>query len=130
MSCLSPYYFVYDCNAKTVTLAILGVPRVEWKGASGSYPSKVISSIRARRLVYKGYLSYLDFLQDTSFKPPLMDSVPMVQEFLNVFSYDLGGVHPDRVIDFAIDLEPDTKPNFVPPYCMALVELKELKDRL
>ncbi|XP_069145617.1 uncharacterized protein [Solanum lycopersicum] len=119
MSCLSPYHVVLDCNAKTLALAILGVPRVEWKGASGSYPSKVISFICAQRLVEKGYLPYLDFLQNTSFKTPHMDSVPMVQEFPNVFSYDLPGVPPDRDIDFALDLAPDTKPIYVPPYCMA-----------
>ena len=31
MDWLSPYHAVLDCNAKTVTLAMPGVPRVEWK---------------------------------------------------------------------------------------------------
>ena len=47
MDWLSPYHAVLDCNAKTVTLAMPGVPRVEWKNVSGSYPRKVISFIRA-----------------------------------------------------------------------------------
>ena len=47
MDWLSPYHVVLDCNAKTVTLAMLGVPRVEWKSVSGSYHIKVISFIRA-----------------------------------------------------------------------------------
>ena len=47
----------------------------------------------------------------------------MVQEFLDVFP-------PDRDINFAIDLEPGTKPISIPPYRMALAELKELKDQL
>ncbi|XP_015165067.1 uncharacterized protein [Solanum tuberosum] len=89
MNWLSPYHAVLDCNAKTVTLAMPGVPRVEWKGANGSYPSKVISFIRAQP-----------------------------------------GVPPDRDIDFAIDLEPGTKPISIPPYRMAPAELKELKDQL
>ncbi|MBX4377745.1 hypothetical protein K4H02_22060, partial [Mycobacterium tuberculosis] len=54
---LSPYHVVLDCNAKTVTLAMPGVPRVEWKSVSGSYPRKVISFIRAKRLVERGCLS-------------------------------------------------------------------------
>ena len=45
MDWLSLYHAVLDCNAKTVTLAMTGVPRVEWKSVSGSYPSKVISFI-------------------------------------------------------------------------------------
>ena len=59
-----------------------------------------------------------------------MDSVPVVQEFLDVFPSDLPGVPPDRDIDFAIDLEPGTKPISIPPYRMAPAELKELKDQL
>ena len=47
MDWLSPYHAVLDCNAKTVTLAMPGVSRVEWKSVSGTYPSKVISFIRA-----------------------------------------------------------------------------------
>ena len=47
MDWLSPYHVVPDCTAKTVTLAMTGVPKVECKGVSGSYPSKVISFIRA-----------------------------------------------------------------------------------
>ena len=54
----------------------------------------------------------------------------MVQEFLDVFPYDLAGVPPDRDIDFAIDLEPGTKPISIPPYRRAPAELKELKDQL
>ena len=130
MDWLSPYHVVLDCNAKTVTLAMPGVPRVEWKSVSGSYPRKVISFIRAQRLVERGCLSYLAFIRDTSVEPPSMDSVPVVQEFLDVFPSDLPGVPPDRDIDFAIDLEPGTKPISIPPYRMAPAELKDLKDQL
>ena len=78
---LSHYHVVLDCNAKTVTLAMTGVPKVECKGVSGSYPSKVISFIRTQRLVERGCLTYLDFIRDTSVEPPPMDSVPVVHEF-------------------------------------------------
>ena len=130
MDWLSHYHAVLDCNAKTVTLAMPGVPRVEWKSVSGSYPSKVISFIRAKRLVERGCLSYLAFIRDTSVEPPPTNSFPVVQEFLDVFPSDLPGVPPDRDIDFAIDLEPGTKPISIPPYRMAPAELKELKDQL
>ncbi|XP_049378158.1 uncharacterized protein LOC125842924 [Solanum stenotomum] len=39
-------------------------------------------------------------------------------------------LHPDRDIDFAIDLESGTKPISIPPYHMAPAQLKELKDKL
>ncbi|WMV38264.1 hypothetical protein MTR67_031649 [Solanum verrucosum] len=44
---LSSHHAILDCYAKIVTLVISCVWRVEWTGASGSYPSKVISYIRA-----------------------------------------------------------------------------------
>ena len=78
MDWLSPYHDVLDCNAKTVTLAMPGIPRVEWKSASGSYPSKVIYFIRAQKLVERRCLSYLAFIRDTSVEPPCMDTVPVV----------------------------------------------------
>ena len=37
---------------------------------------------------------------------------------------------PDRDIDFCIDLEPATRPIFIPPYRMAPSELRELKAQL
>ncbi|WMV14411.1 hypothetical protein MTR67_007796 [Solanum verrucosum] len=40
MDWLSSHHVILDCYANTVTLAMLGVPSVEWTGASGSYYSK------------------------------------------------------------------------------------------
>ena len=56
--------------------------------------------------------------------------MPVVNEFLNVFPEDFPGVPPLRVIDFGIDLEVDTEPISIPPYRMALGELKDLKMQL
>lgn len=49
---------------------------------------------------------------------------------MNVFPTYLPGVHLDKVIDFDIDVEPDTKPISISPYHMAPAELKELKEQL
>ncbi|WMV42263.1 hypothetical protein MTR67_035648 [Solanum verrucosum] len=51
MDCLSPHHVIIDFCAKNVSLAMPGVPRVEWTGASGSYLSKVFFFIRDQRLV-------------------------------------------------------------------------------
>ncbi|WMV08952.1 hypothetical protein MTR67_002337 [Solanum verrucosum] len=122
---LSPYHASLNCNSKIVTLVLLDVLRVEWTGACGSYPSKVISFIHAHILVERGCLSYLTFNRDTSIELPLQDSIPVVQEFLNVFLSNVPGDLPDRDIDFAIYLKSGTKPIYVPPCHMAPLELKE-----
>ncbi|MCF8701934.1 hypothetical protein L3054_11165, partial [Corynebacterium sp. MC-10] len=130
MDWLSPNHAILDCYAKIVTLAMPDVPKIEWKGDSGSYPSKVISYIHAQKLVDRGCLSYLAFIRDTSMEPPSRESIPVVQEFVDMFPTDLPGLPPDRDIDFPIDLESGTKPISIPPYRMAPAELKELKEQL
>ncbi|XP_069147104.1 uncharacterized protein [Solanum lycopersicum] len=80
------YAFPGSSEAETSNAVITvmpGIPRVGWKSASGSYPSKVISFIRAQKLMERGCFSYLAFIRDTSVEPPSMDSVPVVQEFLD-----------------------------------------------
>ena len=52
-------------------------------------------------------------------------SVPVVNEFQDVFPDNFLGVPPPREIDFNIDLEPNTKPISIPSYRMRPVELKD-----
>ena len=54
----------------------------------------------------------------------------MVKDFPEVFPDDLPRVLPKREIDFGIDIIPDTRPIFIPPYKMAPAELKDLKEQL
>lgn len=46
------------------------------------------------------------------------------------FPVELPGLPLVTKISFEIDLAPDTTPILLPPYWMALVELKELKEQL
>ena len=78
----------------------------------------------------KGLLCLLVSVNDLDHDVPFIDSVPVVNEFLDVFPEDFPGVPPLREIDFGIDLEHDTKPISIPPYWMAPAELKELKLQL
>ncbi|XP_070045479.1 uncharacterized protein [Nicotiana tomentosiformis] len=64
---------------------------------------------------------------DANAQTPTLQSVPIVNEFPEVFPKDLPGVHPYREIEFGIDLLPGTKRISIPPYRMAPAELKELK---
>ncbi|XP_070043048.1 uncharacterized protein [Nicotiana tomentosiformis] len=130
MDCLSPYHVILDCHAKSVTLVIPGLPQLEWKGIPGHSTNMVISYVKARRMVEKGYLAYLAHIHDFSADVPSMDSVPVVREFPDVFPANLQRIPPDRDIDFCIDLAPGTQSISFPPYRMAPPELKELKVQL
>ena len=48
----------------------------------------------------------------------------MVSEFPKLFPNDLLGIPPNREIDFGIDLLSNTHPISIPPYRMALTELR------
>ena len=56
-----------------------------------------------------------------------LSEVLMIQEVLDVFLDDLHGLLVDRKIDFTINLVANIEPISMPPYHMALVELKKLK---
>ncbi|XP_070049556.1 uncharacterized protein [Nicotiana tomentosiformis] len=129
MDLLSPYHAILDCHANTITLVMPELPRLEWMGSSASTSSQVISLLKARHMVEKGCLAYLACVRDTTAETPVIDSVPVVREFSDVFPYDLPGLPPDHDIDFYIDLAPGTQPISIPPYRMAPKELKEWKEQ-
>ncbi|XP_070014839.1 uncharacterized protein [Nicotiana sylvestris] len=127
---LSPHYAILNCHTKTVKLAMPGLPRLEWRGTLDYTPSRVISFLKAQRMVEKGCDAYLAYVRDVCIDAPTVESVPIVRDFLNVFPPDLPDMPPDRDIDFAIDLLLGTQPISIPPYRMAPSELKELKEQL
>ncbi|XP_070049120.1 uncharacterized protein [Nicotiana tomentosiformis] len=48
MDWLSPYHSIFDSHTKTVTLAMSGLPQLEWRGTLDYVPSKVISFLKAQ----------------------------------------------------------------------------------
>ncbi|WVZ51906.1 hypothetical protein U9M48_003006, partial [Paspalum notatum var. saurae] len=60
----------------------------------------------------------------------LIEKIPVVSDFPDVFPEELPGLSPDRDVEFAIELVPGTAPISRRPYRMAPEELKELKVQL
>ncbi|XP_070042701.1 uncharacterized protein [Nicotiana tomentosiformis] len=127
---LSPYYAIPDCYAKTVTLAMPELLKLEWRGWSVGTSSRVISFLKAQHMVEKGCLAYLTFVRDTTIETPALDSVSVVREFFDVFPIDLPSMSSDRDINFDIDLVLGTQPISTSFYRMAPNKLRELKERL
>ena len=90
----------------------------------------VISTLEAKRLLHKGCEAYLVHVGDISSLKVTLDSVLVVQKFLNVLLEDLLGLPPDRELEFGIELLSSSAPISIPPYRMAPAELKELKTQL
>ncbi|WVZ75175.1 hypothetical protein U9M48_023257 [Paspalum notatum var. saurae] len=59
-----------------------------------------------------------------------LEGVSIAREYPDIFPEDLPGMPPDRDIEFAIDLYPETAPIAKRPYRMAPAELAELKEQL
>ncbi|WMV40983.1 hypothetical protein MTR67_034368 [Solanum verrucosum] len=76
-------------------------------------------------------LSVVDYGFGGCVETPLIQSVPLVSEFPEVFPDNIPRVPPEREIDFGTDILPDTRHISISPYRMAPAELEEqLKDLL
>ena len=59
MTWLSPNFAIFDCNAKTVTLAKHWTDSLVWEGDYTSNPVRIISFLCAKKIVSKGCLAFL-----------------------------------------------------------------------
>nr|XP_009791491.1 PREDICTED: uncharacterized protein LOC104238728 [Nicotiana sylvestris] len=109
---------------------IMGEPCLLWKGITPLTQGKIISYVKAHRMINNGCLDFIATVHDTRLEDVTIDSVPVVREFANVFPEDLLGLPPMREIEFSIDLVLGTQLISSPPYRMAPAELRELKVQL
>ena len=54
-------------------------------------------------------------VRDTKANKGVVENVPIVCEFLDVFTKELPGLPPEREIEFCIDVVPSTNPISIPP---------------
>ncbi|XP_070054394.1 uncharacterized protein [Nicotiana tomentosiformis] len=103
-----------------------GEPVLKWKGNTALPRGRFISNLKARKMIRKGYIYHLVWVQDVKAESPTLQSIPMV----NAFTDELPGLPPEREIEFAIDTLLDTQLISIPPYRITPTELRELKDQL
>ena len=93
-------------------------------------PQNIISAITARKMLRRGCKGYLAVVRDMKVETGVVNNIPIVCEFSDVFLEKLPGLLPEREIEFCIDVVPGTDPISMPPYRMAPAELKELNEQL
>ncbi|KAL0549498.1 hypothetical protein IC582_013982 [Cucumis melo] len=130
MDWLSANHASTNCFGKEVVFNPLAGPSFKFRGAGIVCIPKVISTMRASKLLSQGTWGILASVVDTRESEVFLSFEPVVREYPDVFPDELPGLPPPREIDFAIELEPDTAPISRAPYRMAPAEPKELKVQL
>ena len=91
----------------------------------------MISYQRAERLIDRGCEVFLATIVATTEQTgPVLEQIPVVRNFADVYPDEVPELPPAREVEFAIDLVPGTAPISRAPYWMASLELRELKTQL
>ena len=101
-----------------------------FRGIRREIAPSLINTMTASKMLRKGCQGYLAFVVDRRQEGTLLEDIPIVKEFPDVFPDDISGLSPDREVEFTIDLIPGTEPISIPPYRMTPAKLRELKAQL
>ncbi|KAA0054669.1 pol protein [Cucumis melo var. makuwa] len=130
MNWLAANHASIDCSRKEVAFNPPSLASFKFKGEGTRSLPKVISAMRASKLLSQGTWSILASVVDTREVDVSLSSEPVVRDYPDVFPEELLGLPPHREIEFAIELEPGTVPISRASNRMAPAELKELKVQL
>ncbi|XP_070046730.1 uncharacterized protein [Nicotiana tomentosiformis] len=117
-------------RSKMVRFQFPWEPILEWKGNTASPRGRLISYLKARKMIRKGYIYHLVRVRDVKAESLTLQPIPVVNEFPDVLPDELPGLPPEREIEFAIDILPDTQSISILPYRMAPAELRKLKEQM
>ncbi|KAJ8899349.1 hypothetical protein K2173_018323 [Erythroxylum novogranatense] len=128
MDTLERYNAHLDCKQKTVEFELDDGRRVVFAGDRKISPPIIVLALTAEKMMRKGCEAYLPYMVDTRADRGKLEDILVVREFSDVFPEELPGLPPFREIEFPIELLLGSAPISIPPYRMALTELKELKE--
>lgn len=96
MDWLSTCYAIVDCHAKIVRFEMPNEPIFILKGDQVLEVGKIISLIKAQKLLSEGCVGLLAMVRDTKEETLSLEKIPVVNEFPDVFPEDLPGLPPVR----------------------------------
>ena len=130
MDWLSRHRATLDYYKKEVKLHRAWNLEVKFRGIRREVFSSMISTMEEQRMLHKGCQGCLAYVVETGKEGTLVDEIPVVREFPEVFPNDIIGLPLDRKVDFTIDLILGTEPISIPLYKTDLAKLRELKAQL
>eukprot|EP00253_Pinus_taeda_P012458 PITA_12458 len=132
MDWLEKHWSLVDCKTKVIYYRDQQGNRKQMQGIKQPVQvrpitaNQLIKCIRKRCQVYAIQVGYANS-KDKSIS---LNSIPVIQEFTDVFPEEIPGLPPRRNIDFTIELIPGAAPVSRAPYRMSTPELTELKMQL
>ncbi|OMO55593.1 reverse transcriptase [Corchorus capsularis] len=97
MDWLDKYYAILDCHRKRIDFRIPDFEEFSFVGSPAKSPPRIVSMLQAKRLLKSGCLGFLVSVQNNlDGELPSLNSIPIVQDFSDVFPEDLPGLPPDR----------------------------------
>ncbi|XP_021771795.1 uncharacterized protein LOC110735930 [Chenopodium quinoa] len=131
MDWLGKYEAKIDYAGEKVTLNSPSKTRVTYKKEGKNSWLRLISAMQLQKFVKKGYPLFMCSVQEVgSEEEKSKGSIPVIEEFPDVFPDEILGMPPVRDVEFTINLVPVTGPISKAPYRMSSAEMKELKTQL
>lgn len=131
MDFLGKYSATMECRSRRIVFRPPGEEELMYFRDNNKCPRRIISSLKAKRLLKSGCIGYLANIRDTSRETTLTPrNMPVVRDFMEVFPEDLPGLPPDQEIVFEIEVLPGTTPISKAPYRRAPAKLQELQIQL
>ena len=96
MDWLSKHRAIVDCDKKIVMLKCVDLSEVPVQGIRSEPIPKVISTMKARRYLRKGYEAFLALILDSKREQVNFKNIPVIREFPDVFPEELPRVPPER----------------------------------
>ena len=127
---MSPLRASAECGKKHVHIPLENGEVLIVEGHRRKAKLKVISCIQASKYLLRDYFAILTHVRDTKVEEKLLEDVPVMQDFPEVFPDDLPGLPPKRQVEFGNELIPGASPIARAPYRLTPSEMKELSTQL
>nr|GEW03027.1 putative reverse transcriptase domain-containing protein [Tanacetum cinerariifolium] len=130
MDWLSKYHAKILYDEKVVHIPIGGETLIR-RGDRSKNRLNLISCIKSKRYMSRGcQIFMIQVMEKKKSDKKIIEDIPVVKEFPDVFPEDLPGLPPIRQVEFQIDLIPGAAPVARAPYRLAPLEMQELSNQL
>jgi hypothetical protein len=127
---LSKHHAEMICHEKQICVSMPKGEMINVQGETSRAPLGIVSCMKARRYLQKGYVSFLAHVKDSEAKEKELEDILVVRDYPEVFPKDLPGLPPPRQVEFRIDLVPGAASVAKSPYRLAPSEMKELSEQI